>query len=57
MEKKSSRILSNKSRASRLSQQQYDRKIPDNLDSFVEPFNEEAMVAVHNMAMQKFSKR
>ena len=53
----SSRILSKESRASRLSQQQYDRKIPDNLDSFVEPLNEGAVAALHNMAMQRFSKR
>ena len=49
-------ILSKDSGAARLSQQQYDRKIPYNLDSFVEPLNKWAVAALHNMAMQSSPK-
>ena len=52
MRRKVSRISSKENRASRLSPQQSDWKIPDNLDSFVEPLNEEAVIAVHNVAMK-----
>ena len=52
MRRKVSRISSKENRASRLSLQQSDWKIPYNLDSFVEPLNEEAVIAVHNVAMK-----
>ena len=52
MRRKSSRISSKESKESRLSLQQLSRKIPYNLDSFVEPLHEDAVAAVHNKAMK-----
>ena len=52
MRRNSSRISSKENKASRLSLQQQDWKIPYNSDSFVEPLNEEAVVVVHNAAMK-----
>ena len=52
MRRNSSRISSKENKASRLSLQQQDWKIPYNSDSFVEPLNEEAVVVLHNAAMK-----
>ena len=52
MRKKSSRISSKESRENRLSLQQLSWNIPYNLDSFVEPLNEDAVTAIHNTAMK-----
>ena len=52
MRKKSSRISSKESRENRLSLQQLSWNIPYNLDSFVEPLNDDAVAAVHNTAMR-----
>ena len=57
MGRNASQILIKENSASRLSQQKYDQEIPDSLDSFVEPLNEGTLVALHNMVMQRFSKR
>ena len=52
MRRKVSRISRKENRASRLSLQQRDWKIPCNLDSFVDPLNEASVLAVHNAAMK-----
>ena len=52
MRRKISRISSKQNKAIRLSLRQLDWKIPYNLDTFVEPLNEEAVVAVHTSAMK-----
>ena len=52
MRRKISRISSKQNKAIRLSLRQLDWKIPYNLDTFVEPLNEEAVVMLHNAAMK-----
>ena len=52
MRRNSTRISGKESKASRLSLQQDTWKVPYNLDSFVEPLNEEGILAVHNTAMK-----
>ena len=52
MRRKVSRISSKANKASRLSLQQRDWKIPYNLDNFVDPLNEGSVVTVHNAAMK-----
>ena len=52
MRRKSSRISSKESKESRLALRQLGWKIPYNLDSFVEPLNDDAVAAVHNTAMK-----
>ena len=52
MRRRSSRISNKEIRASRLSLKQQNWKIPYNLDNFVEPLKEEAVVAIHNTAMK-----
>ena len=52
MRRKSSRISSRESKKTRLCLQQLSWKILYNLDSLVEPLNEDAVAAVHNTAMK-----